>query len=76
MTPVEVDNAARTRLRDIAFFMIGALAFRLAFLAAMPFDAAGPYYRQQVEVWIYDLATDELHQITEDDVAQYSLVWK
>lgn len=49
---------------------------KIAFLAAMPFDAAGPYYRQQVEVWIYDLATDEIHQITDDDVAQYSLVWK
>ncbi len=49
---------------------------KIAFLAAMPFDAAGISYRQQVEVWIYDLATDEIHQVTDDDIAQDWLAWK
>jgi len=49
---------------------------KIAFLAALPFDAEGPYYREQVEVWIYDLETSELTRVTEDNVGQYSLIWK
>jgi dipeptidyl aminopeptidase/acylaminoacyl peptidase len=49
---------------------------KIAFLAAMPFDAYGPYYRNQVEIWIYDLETDEAVQVTYDDVAQYSPRWQ
>ena len=42
----------------------------------MPFDPYGPYYRNQVEVWMYDLETDELAQMTDDDVAQYAPRWE
>lgn len=48
----------------------------IAFLAAMPFDPYGPYYRNQVEVWLYDLETDEVTQVTDDDVAQYAPRWE
>lgn len=49
---------------------------KIAFLAAMPFDRDGPFFRNQIEVWIYDLTTDELIRITDDDVEQESLHWK
>jgi len=49
---------------------------KIAFLAALPFDAEGPYYREQVEVWIYDLNTEQLTQVTHDTAGQYSLVWR
>jgi hypothetical protein len=49
---------------------------KVAFLAALPFDPEGPYYREQVEVWIYDLEADDLTQVTHDEVGQYGLVWK
>jgi RNA polymerase sigma-70 factor (ECF subfamily) len=49
---------------------------KIAFLAAMPFDPHGPYHILQVEVWVYDLTTDELIRITDDDVWQHSLTWR
>jgi hypothetical protein len=49
---------------------------KIAFLAAMPFDPYGPHYRLQEDVWLYDLQTDEMTKITDDDVSQHSLVWK
>lgn len=49
---------------------------KIAFLAALPFDPAGPIVRQQVDVWIYDLNTDEVIQVTDDDLGQFSLLWE
>jgi dipeptidyl aminopeptidase/acylaminoacyl peptidase len=49
---------------------------KIAFLAALPYDPSGPYHRQQVDVWIYDLNTDEVIQVTNDDLGQYSLLWE
>ncbi len=48
---------------------------KIAFLAALPFDPEGPYYRDQVQVWIYDLRNDELTQVT-DQGGHYGLVWR
>jgi hypothetical protein len=48
----------------------------IAFLAAMPFDPEGVYYRHQTEVWICDLGRGELARVTHDDVAQHSLIWR
>ncbi len=49
---------------------------KIAFLAAMPYDPAGPHYNSQVEVWLYDLDTDELTRLTDDDMEQDSLIWR
>jgi Tol biopolymer transport system component len=49
---------------------------QIAFLAALPFNPKGPPYREQVEVWIYDLATKDLIQITEDQAEQSWLSWR
>jgi len=49
---------------------------QIAFLAALPFDPKGPLYRQQVEVWIYDLRTRDLVRITEDRAEQSWLSWR
>jgi len=49
---------------------------KIAFIAAMPFDPEGPYYRNQTEAWVYDLETDELTQVTDDDEATYALIWR
>jgi Tol biopolymer transport system component len=49
---------------------------KIAFLAALPYDPFGPYHRQQVDVWIYDLNSDEVIQVTDDDLGQYSLLWE
>ena len=49
---------------------------KIAFLAALPFDPDGPYYKHQIEVWVYDLSTDELTRITHDDVGQTALTWR
>jgi Tol biopolymer transport system component len=49
---------------------------KIAFQAAMPLDPAGPNYRLQVDVWIYDLTSDTMSNITNDDLEQYGLVWK
>jgi hypothetical protein len=49
---------------------------QIAFLAALPFDPDGLDFREQVEVWVYDLTTDELIRITDDDVWQHQLIWR
>jgi len=49
---------------------------QIAFVAALPFDPDGPYVDDQLEVWVYDLTTDELIQITDDDISQKSIIWK
>lgn len=49
---------------------------KIAFLAALPFDPNGPYYRMQVEVWIYDLKKNKLVRVTDDTEAAYALVWQ
>ncbi|UCC69171.1 MAG: PD40 domain-containing protein, partial [Armatimonadota bacterium] len=49
---------------------------KIAFLAALPFDPDGAYHMNQVEVWVYDLAADELIRVTDDDAAQQNLIWK
>jgi Tol biopolymer transport system component len=49
---------------------------KIAFLAALPYDPLGPYNRQQVDVWIYDLNTDEVIQVTDDDLGQFTLLWE
>ena len=48
----------------------------VAFLAALPFDPEGLYYKNQLEIWVYDLRTDELTQVTDDDIAQHGMRWK
>jgi len=49
---------------------------QIAFLAALPFDPKGPPYRQQVEVWVYDLATRGLSRSTDDQREQSWLSWR
>jgi hypothetical protein len=48
---------------------------RVAFVAAIPFDPHGPFYKNQLEVWVYDFNTDELLRLTDDDLMQHELVW-
>ncbi len=49
---------------------------RIAFLAAIPFDPDVPVLRDQVEVWIYDLASGELVRVTNDTCADQDLSWR
>jgi hypothetical protein len=49
---------------------------KIAFLAAMPYDPSGPHFLSQVEVWLYDLNTDETTRLTNDDMEQDSLFWR
>ena len=49
---------------------------QIAFLAAFPFDPDGLFFKDQIEVWVYDLNTDELIRVTHDDVGQHALSWK
>jgi len=49
---------------------------QIAFLAAMPFDPEGVSYRQQAEVWIYDLPAGALSRITRDDNNDNWLSWR
>jgi len=48
---------------------------KIAFLAAMPFDPNGVFYRDQIEVWVYDLQTDQCTRITHDNVQQNYVRW-
>lgn len=48
---------------------------RIAFLAAMPFDPEGPWHQQQVEVFIYSLASGDLTKITDDQNFDAWLSW-
>jgi hypothetical protein len=49
---------------------------QIAFLAALPYDPDGANYKCQIEVWVYDLKTDELARITHDDLWQTGVRWK
>lgn len=49
---------------------------QIAFLAGMPFDPAGPFYRQQIEVWIYDLPSGALARVTNDNQENRWLSWR
>jgi dipeptidyl aminopeptidase/acylaminoacyl peptidase len=49
---------------------------KIAFLAALPFDRDGPFAKDQIEVWVYDLTTDELIRVTNDDIMQSNIIWK
>jgi Tol biopolymer transport system component len=49
---------------------------KIAFLAALPFEPEGLYYKNQLEIWVYDLRNDELTQVTDDEVAQHWIRWK
>jgi hypothetical protein len=49
---------------------------KIAFLAALPFDPSGLPVLDQVEAWIYDLATKHVTRITHDDLCQHSLSWR
>ncbi|UCC68726.1 MAG: hypothetical protein JSV79_01985 [Armatimonadota bacterium] len=48
---------------------------RIAFAAALPWDPDGPFYKNQIEVWVYDLTTGDLIRITDDDAMQHSVGW-
>ena len=48
---------------------------RVAFIAAMPFDPLGPYFRYQDEVWVCDLDTTDLTQITSDPNDARQISW-
>jgi dipeptidyl aminopeptidase/acylaminoacyl peptidase len=50
-------------------------ASQIAFVAALPYDPEGPHPKEQRDVWVYDLTTDELLQITDDAVQQGKLSW-
>jgi hypothetical protein len=49
---------------------------RVAFLAAFEFDPAGPQYKFQVEVWIYELDTHILTRLTDNTEAENNLSWR
>ena len=49
---------------------------RIAFLGVGRYTAPGPYFRRQVEVWIYDLETGDVTEITDDLGADHELSWK
>jgi hypothetical protein len=48
---------------------------RILLRAALPFDPAGPVYPFQVELWLYDRATDELTRMTENNVCEFDHSW-
>jgi len=50
---------------------------QIAFLAGMPFDPAGSFYRQQIEAWIYDLPSETLTRVTDGrDQGHVWLSWR
>jgi len=48
---------------------------RILFRAAIPFDPSGLFYPYQNDLWIYDLTTDTLGQITDDSVCEFYHSW-
>jgi hypothetical protein len=48
---------------------------RILFRMAYPFVPDGDVYWNQVELWIYDLDTDELIRITENEVPEWEHSW-
>jgi hypothetical protein len=49
---------------------------QVAFVAALPFRPGGPPFRQQTEVWIYDLGSKKLFQVTNDREQEDWLSWR
>jgi RNA polymerase sigma factor (sigma-70 family) len=49
---------------------------KIAFLAPLPFDAEGPYFKRQINVWIYDLALNRLTKITDSQQHKASVSWR
>ncbi len=47
----------------------------IAFLAAMPFDSTNERYKDQVDVWVFDLSDNRMIKLTDDGVWQRSLLW-
>jgi len=48
---------------------------RIVFLAGMPFDPLGPYYKFQGELWVYELGTSDLTRITNNVSHENWLSW-
>jgi hypothetical protein len=48
---------------------------RIAFLAALPFDFTGLYYKKQIQVWMYDLETADVTQLTNDTWSYNNMSW-
>ena len=48
---------------------------RIVFLAGMPFDPLGPYYKFQDEIWVYELGTGDLTKITDNVSHENWLSW-
>jgi len=48
---------------------------RIVFLAGMPFDPLGPYYKFQDEMWVYELGTGDLTKITDNVSNENWLSW-
>jgi len=51
------------------------LGDRIAFTGAMDYTPTGPAYNLQTEVWIYDLATQDVTRITDNLVEEGGLHW-
>jgi Tol biopolymer transport system component len=49
---------------------------QIAFVAAIPFDPDGPWFKDQDDVWIYDLKTEQLIRLTHDTIHQGRIIWK
>jgi Tol biopolymer transport system component len=67
------DGSYRVGPREAIF---SPFSDKVAFLAAMPYDPTGPHYNSQIEVWLYDLKTDGITRLTDDDMEQSSLIWR
>jgi dipeptidyl aminopeptidase/acylaminoacyl peptidase len=48
----------------------------IAFLAALNYDPDGIFYLHQIEVYVYDLTTDTLVRMTNDQVGHFELSWR
>ena len=47
----------------------------IAFLAALSYDPDGIFYLHQIEVYVYDLTTDTLTRMTNDQVGHIDVKW-
>ena len=48
---------------------------RIAFYMAYPFEPSGPFVKEQVDVWMYDVPSADLTKITADSNTELSLSW-
>jgi hypothetical protein len=51
------------------------LGTQVVLVAALPFDPNGPEFWYQRELWVYDLDTDLLTRLTNDEVCEDGLSW-